>query len=475
MGELYEKYLEKCYVAFPNLIMPDVAESSIRGGRDQVSHSKKMRWKIDNFDYPLNKPSIAVVITSKNNLKYYDNFASVTEMPFNLRLYFNTSDGMRPLHNLELLDNPANKILPINEQIHILESDYVVTLNEEDVITENDLVRFLEYKTKIRNKNRTLLKEIGVQHKKIVQNRVSVIIPTYKRPTNLRNALESVVSQDYSDFEVIVISDNGYDSEFNVETREIVESMKGVNPNCNVILLEHSVNRNGSAARNTGIAYSTGEFICLLDDDDIYLQGRLSQSVQSLKPKNKNTGAVYCGFLGWNSPKNDINRYKTGDLTLEILLLDYKKHYLHTNTATYRREAVLNLNGFDESYRRHQDLEFNLRFFEQYEITACKEALVRLNPEPSDVSNKVFNTVMLDLKFKFLTQFRYLIENYPLNTQYVIYELHQNEALKYIKEKDKAIELYKGQFKDFNTQMLMKLAYTSNPKTMTILDRSSKK
>ncbi|WP_438883286.1 hypothetical protein, partial [Bacillus cereus group sp. Bce013] len=77
-------------------------------------------------------------------------------------------------------------------------------------------------------------------------------------------------------------------------------------------------------------------------------------------------GAVYCGFLGWNSSENDLHRYKEGDLTLDILMLDYKNHYLHTNTATYKRHVVLSINGFDESYHRHQDLEFNLRFFESY-------------------------------------------------------------------------------------------------------------
>jgi hypothetical protein len=71
-----------------------------------------------------------------------------------------------------------------------------------------------------------------------------------------------------------------------------------------------------------------------------------------------------------------LKRYIEGNLTLEILQLDYKKHYLHTNTATYKREAYVNLNGFDESYRRHQDLEFNLRFFEMYEMKAVRQALV---------------------------------------------------------------------------------------------------
>ncbi len=472
MGEIYESYIDKCFVAFPYIVMPDVSESSIRGKRCQYTHSKRMKWDIENYNYPLNKPSISILISNKRNLKYLKEFSNIKETPFILKLFFNSSDGLRPLHNTELLELEFNVVEPINYNSIVNESDYIATINE-GTLTEDDIVIFIEYKTNIHKLNTTHLQEITASKPKIVSGRASVIVPTYKRSKNLYVALESVVKQDYSDIELIVVSDNGKDSKYNKETIEIVDSLKKVNSNCKVILLEHSVNRNGSAARNTGILHSTGEFISFLDDDDMYLPGRLSKTISVLKKERKNIGAVYCGFLGWNSPENDLNRYQTGNLTLEILQLEYKKHYLHTNTATYRREAILNINGFDESYRRHQDLEFNLRFFEQYEISACKEALVRLNPEPSDVSNKAFNTVMLDLKFKFLTQFKYLIENYPLYTQYEIYNLHQNEALKYIKEKNEAVEFYKNNFKGYNVQMLMKLAYSINPKGMSMLNTNS--
>jgi len=429
MGEIYEKYLGKCFVAYPNLIIPDVSSSTIRGSRDQISHSKKMGWSLEEFDYPLSKPSIAIIINSKKNLKYYSNFANTSNQPFSLRLYFYTTDGLRPIHNTELLESPENKICPIDNILHIPESDYIATIDKDEILTEKDIIQYIEYQTRVRQTNPTNLKELKAVVTTVVKDRVTVIIPTYKRPKNLKNALESVVNQDYPDIEVIVISDNGTESEFNIETRQIVESFQNMNPNCNVIFIEHKINRNGSAARNTGILHSTGEYICFLDDDDIYLPGRLSKSIDVLKRTHKNIGAVYCGFLGWNSPKNDLNRYKKGNLIRDILHLDYKKHYLHTNTATYKRQAVLELNGFDESYRRHQDLEFNLRFFEKYEIETVEECLVRLNPEPSNTSNKVYNKNMLEIKNKFLNQFHYLIDSFedPMS----IYKLHWNEVKKY--------------------------------------------
>ena len=459
MGELYERYLEKCFVAYPNIVMPDVSESTIRDKRCQYTHSKLMQWPLANFDYPLTKPSISIIITDKNNLKYYSSFSNSKDLPFTLKLFFNSSDGLRPLHNLELLNAKENKILPFDRNSYLPDSDYSVIVDEEDTLIESDIVKFIEYKLNIQEKNITALKEIIPQIHEIRKEKVSVIIPTYKRPENLKNALTSVVTQDYQDIEIIVVSDNGNDSKFIDETREIISSFNGQNDHCNIILLEHSVNRNGAAARNTGILHSTGEYICFLDDDDIYLPGRLSNSIKKLKTTNKTTAAVYCGFLGWNSKKNDLNRYKTGDLTLDLLLLDYKKHYLHTNTATYRREAILNINGFDESYRRHQDLEINLRYFERYKIEAIKECLVHLRPILPDNNNTLQDLSMWKLKQKFLNQFSYTIRTYDNNTVRSIYISHWAEVKKYISD----MNTFTNQVSNASSEGLLYILYDIEP------------
>ncbi len=412
----------------------------------------------DHFEYPLSKPSVAVLITGKENLKYYPKFSLARNLPFNLRIYFNTSDGIRPLHDIELLDLPENILYPLDrETVALPESDFAVTLAEDEILSEKDLVKFIEYKTGIRDNNPTPLVEIKVQRNRVIPGRVSVIIPTYKRPKNLRNALMSVLEQDYKDIEIIVISDNGLDSEYNAETREIVNALKDTSDHCEVILLEHSVNRNGAAARNTGILYSSGEYICFLDDDDIYLPGRLSKSIEVLISKKKTVGAVYCGYLWRNSTETNPDRFKPGNLTREILLMEYDSHYLHTTTATYRREAVLNLNGFDETYGRHQDLEFNLRFFDQYGMGVVEEALVRLRLELTDVCNQVFDMDLLHLKSKFLSRFKYLIESFPPDAQKDIYAAHHDSAFRQNSKKDEAVEYYKNRFHDYSAQALFGL------------------
>lgn len=459
LGEIYEKYSGKCFVAFPNLSMADVSDSTIRGKRDQYKQASLVKWRVEDFSYPARRPSIAVILQSFDSLKYLNSFSNPEDLPFELHLYYPSSDGLRPIHLNGDFRSDLFQIVDLNlmeTSVELEECDYVVTLDKDTCLTEDLIIQFIESDLGICSSKPTSFKSVTFKARHFVKGRASVILPTYKRPTNLKIAASSALTQNYSDFELIIVNDSGLDSEYLDETRKVVSELKSAHPSKNIVYIEHTVNRNGAAARNTGFMHSSGEFIMFLDDDDAYLPDRISKSVEALSLATKIEGAVYCGFLGWNSPENDENRYATGDLTKEILLLDYKKHYLHTNTATYRREAVRMLNGFDESYRRHQDLEFNLRFFRYYKTTIVKEALVRLNPEPSNISNKVFNSNMLELKTKFLNQFEYVIQEHADN-MFDIYNIHWSEVVRYINDLEDFKTYAKSKVSSGMTQVLLRI------------------
>jgi glycosyltransferase involved in cell wall biosynthesis len=88
-------------------------------------------------------------------------------------------------------------------------------------------------------------------------SKVSVIVPTYNRGWILREALDSILSQDYPDVELIVVDDGSTD-----DTASI---LRGYDTALSVI---RQPNRGVSAARNAGIGAATGEFIAFLDSDD---------------------------------------------------------------------------------------------------------------------------------------------------------------------------------------------------------------
>ena len=192
---------------------------------------------------------------------------------------------------------------------------------------------------------------------------VSVLIPTYGGGQYLQRTVDSVLAQTYPHFEVIVIDDNGVGTENQKNTQAVMEAYKGES---RVIYLCHEVNRNGSAARNTGFARSKGDYICLLDDDDEYTPEKLERQVAGLE-QHPECGLTYCTREMYVDGKlSGRNRALPSD----DFFFDLVTHRrgISSGTLMVRREVWQQLNGFDESFRRHQDYEFTARVASKYPI-----------------------------------------------------------------------------------------------------------
>ena len=101
----------------------------------------------------------------------------------------------------------------------------------------------------------------------------SVIIPTYSRPAELERAVKSVLSQTFSDFEIIIV--NNADEEINLSFND------------SRIKLFYEKRRGANFSRNTGIENSLANFICFLDDDDEYLSNHLNTFHDFILKHNK--------------------------------------------------------------------------------------------------------------------------------------------------------------------------------------------
>jgi len=454
MGVLYEKYLGKCFVAFPYLVMPDVSESTIRGKRDQYTHANRVRWWVGDFCYPQQKLNVGVVVSSPRNLKYLSQRHLFDVAPVTINLFHTTENGLLPLHEQALLgEDYVGGVAKLTEKNTMISVDILLEAQPTHIITVESICTAVEH-VFANNPQIKGFKKLETEPSKIVEKRVSVILPTYKRPTNLARAIDSVLTQDYEDIELIVVDDNGEDSEYAVATRKVIEQCKAEYPGRQLKYLCHKTNANGATARNTGILHSSGSYICFLDDDDVYLPGRISASVAVLQYTNADVGGVYCGFLGWNAKEPEQERFLAGNLTRELLTLDYMRHYLHTNTATYKRSAVFHINGFDTSYRRHQDLEFNLRFFQHYKMDVVKQCLVRLSPEKSGVDNKVYDMDMFNLKAKFLRRFERQVNQFDDSVKQIIYMNNWHEVVRYAKDKESLLTQLRGDYSNAALQVV---------------------
>jgi len=199
---------------------------------------------------------------------------------------------------------------------------------------------------------------------------VSVVVPTYKGSDVITRAVNSVLEQTYPHIEIIVVDDNAPESPERKATEVVMQQYDG---NESIVYLKHEVNKNGAAARNTGIKYSHGEYIAFLDDDDWFLPEKTEQQVDYLQ-HHPEYAACYC--LAQRDGKPIETTPYTGDVSKELLML---KSHMFTPSLCFRKEALLSINGFDESFRRHQDYELLLRFFQAgYKMGCVEKVLLEL-------------------------------------------------------------------------------------------------
>lgn len=120
---------------------------------------------------------------------------------------------------------------------------------------------------------------------------ISVIIPTYKRPTFLKRAIDSVLNQTYHNIEIIVVSDNDADTEYEFETLAIIQKYKGQK---NITYLPGIGNKGGCYARNRGLDVAHGEYVNFLDDDDIMLPEKIKRQLEVLEKNGWKAAVVGC-------------------------------------------------------------------------------------------------------------------------------------------------------------------------------------
>ena len=197
----------------------------------------------------------------------------------------------------------------------------------------------------------------------------SIIIPTFKGSNSVRNAVVSALKQNsIDDMEIIVVDDNGNGSE---EQKKTELMLLDFIQNEQIVYLIHDVNRNGSAARNTGLSHAKGRYISFLDDDDYLLSDTIEKEIKMLE-QFPDFGMCVCSGCYVN--KDGVGYKKVLCQKKDFLfryLLD--KVYFNTSAILFRKESLIRVGGFDESFRRHQDWELVTRILSEQEACVMKD------------------------------------------------------------------------------------------------------
>jgi glycosyltransferase involved in cell wall biosynthesis len=198
---------------------------------------------------------------------------------------------------------------------------------------------------------------------------VSVIIPTYNRAYILPEAVESVLSQTYADFELIIVDDGSTDE---------TASMVGGFGDQRIRFFQHDRNRGVAAARNTGLAEAQGVFVAFFDSDDIWMAEKLSVQIAFLEG-HPEVGGVFSDLV-WVSGDRKVQSMLRTYPGFSRLLRErqreidvvFSQHAIYAclleempvklQATTLRRDRVWEAGPFEESWRSGEDWEFLLRF-----------------------------------------------------------------------------------------------------------------
>ena len=196
--------------------------------------------------------------------------------------------------------------------------------------------------------------------------KVSVIIPFYSNQLWLQEAIGSVLSQTYSNYEIIVINDGSKEDISKIEERF-----------ANQIKLIHQKNNGPGEARNNGIMHSTGKYIAFLDSDDIWLSDKLQEQINFMEENNfKWSHSDYIRFWNIRNREKKVKCSINGDIFPKCLIWNP----IATPCVIVNRQILLD----------HSDLRFKLgkgigedsymwwKIGEKYELGYFPRSLVKV-------------------------------------------------------------------------------------------------
>ncbi|ALF56202.1 glycosyl transferase family A [Nostoc piscinale CENA21] len=209
--------------------------------------------------------------------------------------------------------------------------------------------------------------------------KISVIIPTYNSEKTIKTTVDSVFSQSFTDFELIVINDGSTDS-----TLDIVSQIQ--DSRLKVFSFE---NAGGNVSRNRGLQQAVGEFVSFLDADDVWTSGKLVSQLEALQDNiDAKVAYSWTDYIDENGKFLVSGSHITvnGDVYERLLVSNFLEN--GSNPLIYR-EALIELGGFDESLSAAQDWDMWLRLAAKYSFICVPKVQILYRVSANSLSSNL--------------------------------------------------------------------------------------
>ncbi len=196
--------------------------------------------------------------------------------------------------------------------------------------------------------------------------KVTVFIPAYNREKYIGDAIESILAQTFTNFEILLIDDGSKD-----RTIEIMRSYQ--DPRVRIIRNEHNLGI--PKTRNKGIEQARGEFIAMLDSDDRAFPTRLEKQVSFLDAHHDYAQVgSWCRMM--DEQGRPLKRIKRQPILPEDVDIQLLFRCSLSNRSIMARTKILREYGYRNDYPRCQDYDLHVRLAQQYKLGNLPECLV---------------------------------------------------------------------------------------------------
>jgi glycosyltransferase involved in cell wall biosynthesis len=194
---------------------------------------------------------------------------------------------------------------------------------------------------------------------------VSIIIPTYNREKTIERAINSVLSQTYQIFEIIIVDDNSTDS-----TISLIRKYENNEPR--IHHMQHHKNLGAQAARNTGIKAARGEWIAFLDSDDEWLPNRIHTELSLANELGVFVVHSECYVKQENSELKQFGVPKlSGNIYIDLLQHPGPMF----QGLLVKKECLERINYLDETIISYQEWDTSIRLAKFYPFAYVEEPL----------------------------------------------------------------------------------------------------
>lgn len=226
---------------------------------------------------------------------------------------------------------------------------------------------------------------------------ISVIIPLFNKESIIERTLNSVLSQDYDDYEVVIVDDGSTDNSL-----QIAKEYKNRDHKLANIQIIEQDNGGPSKARNTGVKYAKGEWIVFLDADDELLPGSIKR-YSTLIEKKKDCNFIASPFYNHNGIEKRLSSPYNGGKIHNPFKAHYFGKFIPRTGAFVCKKNLLIKYPFNEDIRRFEDLEFLFRLYSDIIAFTDSQPSMVMNSEFASAShprNDIYEDFLGYLDFK---------------------------------------------------------------------------